>query len=278
MIPESDEARVRGFLQRIFGEEIAQLPYAELFPREVPGAFTFQRATEWMEALGRAGVRTRVEVETTPESEYGELTAGGATEAVVEAPLDIWWNLLRRPEAAFRRLQMAPPAQLLVLGVLFVMIGEILAWPGELIVMRRLSAGLLEAESAGRLLLTWIVLTPVARLLSQAVLLWFVLRLLGVGGRFIELLVLAGLANAASPLKVVPVVGSFAAAMCWVWLAATGASVWYDLSRARTSALAAAPFILALLPLVLIGALIVAAIVTAGPVALEGLETVPWLK
>lgn len=263
LVPEVNDQRVRGFLTRIFGEAGVASNLSENFPREVPGEFDFQRASEWMEALARAGVRSRVEITGAPTPAALDADATIAEPwlpAPAKHPIKLWLELLSRPDSAYAWLAEAGSWPGILLGLLLICLGNVLAYPGELWLLT--SAFKLDVDASPPLQLwaTLVLLEPVFRLLFEGLLVALTARLLGAKMTIAQAAAIAGPAHAADPLKAIPFIGPVFSWLTFLWLTAVGLTAQGHLDQKRGLAYVLLPFaslllVFASMALLLAGAL-----------------------
>lgn len=244
LAPEANDERVRGFLARIFGDKPLSPLLSENFPCEVPGEFDFQRASEWMEALARAGVRSRVEITgtlaTAPRDD--QLSAPWLPPAA-KTPLKLWLELLSKPEAAYTWLAAVGPLPGLLMGLILICLGNVLAYPGELWVFYSLAGLDVIAAPAFKSWLTLVLLEPFFRLLVESLVLAVTVRLLGAKISLTQAAAIAGPAHAADLLKAIPFVGAVVSWFVFLWLTAVGLTTQGHLDNKRSLIYVLLPFV-----------------------------------
>lgn len=236
--PQADAERVSRILEKILPAPPSDL--AGAMPVEIPRRFDFRAASEWMDALGRAGIRARVDVQVDGASGFGEADADFAPGVVGQAndevlpshPWVLWRQLIEAPEALLTRMPDEARGRAVLLGWVLLTIGGVLGLPGQMWWLSKLSPEL----GAGPPLQLWwalILLEPLGALLAWTLGTWLVARLGGLGVGFAEAAALAGLAQAFQPLRAIPLLGSILAAFGAFWLIGTGLALRYDLSPRR---------------------------------------------
>lgn len=248
-VPEADDERVRGFLARIFGETAVSQPVSENFPREIPGEFDFQRASEWMQALARAGVRSRVEISGSSNESAPEYNSDLSEPESAKHPIRFWLDLLTDPSQAFIWLKNVGPWPGIFLGLALVCLGNILAYPGELWLLRSVFSDSAEAASTFKLTAILVFVEPVARLLFETIGVLLAIRLLGAHGTLLTTAGVVGSAHALDIVKVLPILGPAIAWFAWLWLTTIGLIHLYDLDQKRAIAFVLLPFSVAIVGL-----------------------------
>lgn len=242
--PEAEPDRIAHIVERIWpGRNLGP----DDFPLELPRRFDLRGATEWMEALTRAGLRARAEVEglsgKPSAEELGEAGAAISSPRLDDAPdLDepplptgpwaLFQALVVDPADVFRRMPREDPARAIVFGWLMLAIGTTLALPADLWLLRRMSAQIGAAPSDA-LVPTMLLFEPLVKLF-----IWMlVIRLLagfgGLGGSWREAAALAGLAQVWQPLRAIPLLGPVATFFGTLWMVGTGLGEHYALAPRR---------------------------------------------
>lgn len=254
IVPEADEARVRVFLERVRGREHLTEALLENFPTELPGTFDFRRASEWLEALARAGIRGRVDVVTATDDETtgGFATVQPLATAWPANPWTLWLALWTRPTAIFALLRDGMPAHVPLFGWTLAALGSILALPGDVLWMTSPWIGLSAAPPL-RLWLSTVVVGPVLTLALWTLLTALLLRILRVPAGWGTVFGIVCLAQAAAPLAVLPLGGSALTVGATLWFLGVGCASVYDLAPGKIAGLYLVPAALALLPLFALG-------------------------
>lgn len=242
--PEAEPDRIAHIVERIWpGRNLGP----DDFPLELPRRFDLRGATEWMEALTRAGLRARAEVEGLS----GEPSAAEPDEAgpailsprpdglssLGEPPLPAGpWALFRAlvadPADVLRRMPGEDPARAIVFGWLMLALGTTLALPAELWLLRRISAQI-GAAPLDALVPTMLIFEPVAKLLGWTLAIRLLAGFGGLGGSWREAAALAGLAQVWQPLRAIPFLGPLATFFGTLWMVGTGLGERYALTPRR---------------------------------------------
>jgi len=267
--PEADEARVRAFLQRVRSREDLQEPILENFPLELPGRFDFRRASEWLEALARAGIRGRVDVVTAADDE----TTGGFSidwAGHVQWPANpwaLWVAMWTRPTQIFTLLRAGVPAHVLLFGLALAALGSVLALPGDVQLMTSGFLGL-QVAAPWRLWLGTVIAGPLSSMAVWTLLTVLLLRILRVPAQWVTVLGIVALAQVAAPLAALPLGGGALVVGTTLWFLGVGCAAVYDLEAGKVAGLYLVPAALALVPLFVV---VNAAILLLGNVDTSGM-------
>ncbi len=247
--PDADSGRVEQILRKIWPD--AARTVADL-PLELPRRFDLRGASEWIEALTRAGLRARVEVEgTATAAEPGgsevvsvdndALSLGGQIPA---SPWALWAALLRDPEPLLTTMPSTAPGRAILFGWLAGAVGGTLALPAELWLLRQFDPEIGLASGAS-LLGAMLLVEPLLRLAAWTLSLRLLLGIGGVAAGWRETGALVGLAQAWQPLRAIPVLGAVLATFGALWYTGTGIGARFALSPRRLVGLLLLPLVLA---------------------------------
>lgn len=239
LVPEADIDRVRSILEKIRGRtDVPEEDLADLFPLEISRLFDLKTATEWINALGRAGIRSRVEVVT--RSDAAEEPEGQVEGVVTGSEADLgpwrrWRMLVSRPSELFASVPEESPWRGIVFGLALSALGGIVSLPWEWWMIRELGLPLAPA-AAGRVWAATVLLQPVFSLLTGTLIAFGLLRAMRVPAQIGVVAALVGYAKAFEPLAAVPILGEVLAFFAFLWLLMVGVGTVYQLGAGRLAA------------------------------------------
>jgi hypothetical protein len=262
--PDADAERVEQILRKIWPDPARSL--ADL-PLELPRRFDLRGASEWIEALTRAGLRARVEVEgmataaalTTAAGDDAAEAPGTQAGNLPASPWALWAALLRDPEPILAAMPSAAPGRAILFGWLAGAVGGTLALPAELWLLRQFDPEIGLASGAS-LLGAMLLVEPLLRLAVWTLALRMLLGIGGVAAGWRETGALVGLAQAWQPLRAIPILGAVLATFGALWYTGAGIGERFALSPRRLVGLLLLPLVVAAVAAVGIGVLVAAAL------------------
>lgn len=257
--PDGDPARVEQIFRKIWPESPRSL--ADL-PMELPRRFDLHGATEWTEALARAGLRARIDVEMPADDRTPAAGVGAFEEArliaqdLPQTPWALWAALIRDPDPLLADMPGAAPARAVLFGWLAGAVGSIVALPAELWLLRRFDPDIGLAPMMS-LLGAMLLVEPLLRMVMWTLALRLLLAVGGLRAGWRETAALVGLAQIWQPLRAIPLLGSVLAAFGALWYIGAGLGERFALTPRRLVGLLLLPLLAVALIVAGLGLLVI---------------------